>query len=87
MIFGYQKSDRIDFCVVFWDTKQNKKNIKQVKNLIQIKSFGDYCCIIYKESEVASIILGPVPDLAVQRTGFDRGQQDGEHLPEERGDE
>ena len=34
LIFGYQKSDRIDFCVVFWDTKQNKKNIKQVKNLI-----------------------------------------------------
>ena len=28
LVFGYQKSDRVEFCVVFWDTKQNKKNIK-----------------------------------------------------------
>jgi WD repeat-containing protein 35 len=45
LVFGYQKSNRIENCVVFWDSKANSKNLKYVKNLIWIKSAGGFCCI------------------------------------------
>ena len=46
LVFGYQKSDRIEYSIIFWDVPNNKKTIKYVKNLQEIKSAGDMCCII-----------------------------------------
>ena len=53
LVFAYQKSDRIDFCVIFWDTKTDAKNIKYVKNLQWIKAAGEYCLLISKIEENA----------------------------------
>ena len=37
IVFAYQKSDRVDFCVVFWDTKNDEKSMKYIKDLTEIK--------------------------------------------------
>ncbi len=37
IVFGYQKSDRIDFCIVFWETKTDKRYFKYVKDLSEIR--------------------------------------------------
>ena len=31
LVFAYQKTDRVEFCVVFWDTKSDEKYMKYVK--------------------------------------------------------
>ena len=60
LVFAYQKADRIDFCVIFWDTKTDTKNIKYVKNLIAIRAYGEFCVLISKvedNNEQYSIVL------------------------------
>lgn len=51
LIFAYQKADRIDFTVIFWDTKSEAKNFKYIKNLQIIRAFGEYCVLISKVEE------------------------------------
>lgn len=48
IVFGYQKSDRVDFCVVFWETKTDKKFFKYVKDLAEIRGEGEYCSLFSK---------------------------------------
>jgi WD repeat-containing protein 35 len=45
-VVGYQKSDRIEYSLIFWDSKTEEKTIKFVKNLCEIRAAGDLCCII-----------------------------------------
>jgi WD repeat-containing protein 35 len=33
LVFGYQKADRIEYSIIFWDVPNNKKTLKYVKNL------------------------------------------------------
>lgn len=37
IVFGFQKIDRVDYCIVFWDTKNDEKYMKYVKDLLEIK--------------------------------------------------
>jgi WD repeat-containing protein 35 len=46
IVFSFQKADRIDFTVVFWDSKNEEKHIKHVKNLLHIKAAGEFSCLI-----------------------------------------
>jgi WD repeat-containing protein 35 len=46
IVTGYQKQDRVEYSIIFWDTKSDAKNIKFVKNLCEIKAAGDLCCVI-----------------------------------------
>lgn len=60
LVFAYQKADRIDFCVIFWDIKTDTKIIKYVKNLLAIRTCGEFCILITKaedNSDTYSIIL------------------------------
>lgn len=51
MVFGFQKSDRVEFCVVFWDTKSDEKYMKYVKDLTEIKGEGEFCAIFSRPDE------------------------------------
>ncbi|KAL4456550.1 hypothetical protein ABPG74_000657 [Tetrahymena malaccensis] len=46
LAFAYQKIDRVEYTIIFWDTINNKKNLKFVKNLCCLRASGDLCCII-----------------------------------------
>jgi WD repeat-containing protein 35 len=55
IVFGYQKSDRVDFCLVFWETKTDKKSLKYVKDLAEIKGEGEYCAVFSKIDDDATV--------------------------------
>jgi len=46
LAFAYQKADRVEYTIIFWDTVTGKKSLKFVKALNTIKSSGDLCCIV-----------------------------------------
>ncbi|XP_076457078.1 WD repeat-containing protein 35-like isoform X2 [Babylonia areolata] len=52
VVYSFTKPDRPEHCVIFWDTKNNEKYVKYVKNLITITACGDYCCLATKADEV-----------------------------------
>lgn len=51
MVYAYTRPDRPEYCVVFWDTKNNEKYIKYVKSLISITTCGDFCILATKADE------------------------------------
>jgi WD repeat-containing protein 35 len=48
LVFAFQKSDRVEFCVVFWDTKSDEKFMKYVRDLAEIRGQGEFCAIFTK---------------------------------------
>ena len=48
LVFAYQKSDRIDYCVIFWDFKTEQKTLKYFKNLCAIKTSEEFCVLVSK---------------------------------------
>jgi WD repeat-containing protein 35 len=51
LVFAYQKLDRVEFSVIFWNIANDKKHIKFLRNLIHIKAAGDMCCLITEIDE------------------------------------
>ena len=51
IVFGYQKKDRIDFCVIFYNTTTGERKKKYIKNLKQIAAYQDYCLLISQVDE------------------------------------
>ncbi|XP_066268365.1 WD repeat-containing protein 35-like isoform X1 [Branchiostoma lanceolatum] len=45
VVYSFTKPDRMEHCVVFWDTKNNERFVKYVKNLMSITACGDFCCL------------------------------------------
>ncbi len=45
VVYAFTKPDRLEHCVIFWDTKNNEKYVKYVKSLISISACGDFCCL------------------------------------------
>lgn len=52
VVYSFTKPDRVEHCVIFWDTKNGEKYVKYVKNLISITACGDYCCLATKADEL-----------------------------------
>ncbi|XP_073481441.1 WD repeat-containing protein 35 isoform X2 [Aquarana catesbeiana] len=51
VVYAYTRPDRPEYCVVFWDTKNNEKFVKYVKSLISVTTFGDFCILATKADE------------------------------------
>ncbi|XP_051471912.1 WD repeat-containing protein 35 isoform X3 [Apus apus] len=51
VVYAYTRPDRPEYCVVFWDTKNNEKYVKYVKGLISITTYGDFCVLATKADE------------------------------------
>lgn len=45
VVYAFNKPERPEHVVVFWDTKINGRQIKYVKNLIGIAAGGDHCIL------------------------------------------
>ncbi|XP_053191008.1 WD repeat-containing protein 35 [Scomber japonicus] len=48
VVYAYTKPERQEYCVVFWDTKNNEKFVKYVKSLMSITTSGDFCILASK---------------------------------------
>ncbi|NXU58811.1 WDR35 protein, partial [Turnix velox] len=51
VVYAYTRPDRPEYCVVFWDTKNNEQYVKYVKSLISITTYGDFCVLATKADE------------------------------------
>ncbi|KAG9494630.1 hypothetical protein GDO78_002132 [Eleutherodactylus coqui] len=51
VVYAYTRPDRPEYCVVFWDTKNNEKFVKYVKSLISVTTCGDFCILATKADE------------------------------------
>ncbi|KAM5143257.1 WD repeat-containing protein 35 isoform 2-T2 [Callospermophilus lateralis] len=51
VVYAYTRPDRPEYCVVFWDTKNNEKYVKYVKSIISITTCGDFCILATKADE------------------------------------
>ncbi|KAK3088211.1 hypothetical protein FSP39_016191 [Pinctada imbricata] len=51
VVYSFTKPDRVEHCVIFWDTKNGEKYVKYVRNLIAITACGDYCCLATRADE------------------------------------
>ncbi|CAD8136286.1 unnamed protein product [Paramecium pentaurelia] len=46
LIFAYQRQDRMEFTIIFWDTRREQKSIRYMKGLLDIKGSNDCCVLI-----------------------------------------
>ncbi|XP_057715760.1 WD repeat-containing protein 35 isoform X1 [Corythoichthys intestinalis] len=51
VVYAFTKPERQDYCVIFWDTKNNEKFVKYVKSLMSITTSGDFCTLASKADE------------------------------------
>uniref|UniRef100_A0A3Q2CBS3 WD repeat-containing protein 35 n=1 Tax=Cyprinodon variegatus TaxID=28743 RepID=A0A3Q2CBS3_CYPVA len=52
VVYAYTKPEQQEYCVVFWDTKNNEKFVKTVKSLMSITTCGDFCILASKADEM-----------------------------------
>ena len=48
LVYAFRKPEKIEHCVIFWNTSSGEKYPKTVKNLITIVSCKDYCVLVIK---------------------------------------
>uniref|UniRef100_H3CMI1 WD repeat-containing protein 35 n=1 Tax=Tetraodon nigroviridis TaxID=99883 RepID=H3CMI1_TETNG len=54
LVYAYIRPERLAYCVVFWDTKNNEKFVKYFKSLMSVNTSGDYCILVGKADEIQS---------------------------------
>ncbi|EGD73851.1 WD repeat-containing protein 35 [Salpingoeca rosetta] len=51
VVYAFNKPERTEHCIVFWDTKLNGVTVKFVKNLIGIAAAGELCVLSTKADD------------------------------------
>lgn len=81
LVYAFNRPDRLETCVMFWNTKLNERYPKYVKSLMGVQGTGDYCVLASKVSRergeadgrAACHVPPPIPLFA----GRMRGERDG----------
>ncbi len=48
LVYAFRKPEKLEHCVIFWNTATNDKYPKTVKNLLFIVACRDYCVLVTK---------------------------------------
>jgi WD repeat-containing protein 35 len=56
-VYAFNKPDRAEHCVMFWDTETNDRYAKYVKKLLAIRACKEYCVLATKGEEPGQYIL------------------------------
>ncbi|XP_037394425.1 WD repeat-containing protein 35-like [Pygocentrus nattereri] len=51
VVYAYTRPERMEYSVVFWDTKNNEKFVKYVKSLMSVTTCGDFCILATKADD------------------------------------
>jgi WD repeat-containing protein 35 len=51
LVFSFQKPDKNDMTIVFWDSVVNEKHVRTMKGLLHIKAAGEYCVLVSEIEE------------------------------------
>lgn len=54
VVYAFKRADKVEDCVVFWNTLTGEKHAKTVRNLLAITSCKDFCLLAAKVDEDAS---------------------------------
>uniref|UniRef100_A0A7S3VHU1 Anaphase-promoting complex subunit 4 WD40 domain-containing protein n=1 Tax=Dunaliella tertiolecta TaxID=3047 RepID=A0A7S3VHU1_DUNTE len=57
LVYAFNRPDRAEHCVMFWDTKNNDKYPKYVRKLMAIQACGDFCVLATKGENPNEYIL------------------------------
>mmetsp|Transcript_15599 Transcript_15599/g.37800 ORF Transcript_15599/g.37800 Transcript_15599/m.37800 type:complete len:1119 (+) Transcript_15599:1703-5059(+) len=57
LVYAFNKPDKAEACVIFWDTVTNERYAKYVKRLIAIRACGEYCILATSGEESGQFIL------------------------------
>mmetsp|Transcript_38234 Transcript_38234/g.108060 ORF Transcript_38234/g.108060 Transcript_38234/m.108060 type:complete len:1242 (+) Transcript_38234:70-3795(+) len=57
LVYAFNKPERTEACVMFWDTNSNDRYAKYVKHLMSIAAAGDYCVLATRSDEDHQFIL------------------------------
>eukprot|EP00232_Nephroselmis_pyriformis_P019088 CAMPEP_0182899530 /NCGR_PEP_ID=MMETSP0034_2-20130328/28121_1 /TAXON_ID=156128 /ORGANISM="Nephroselmis pyriformis, Strain CCMP717" /LENGTH=1198 /DNA_ID=CAMNT_0025033565 /DNA_START=181 /DNA_END=3774 /DNA_ORIENTATION=- len=57
LVYAFNKPERSEHCVMFWDTATNDRYAKYVKRLMTIRACGEYCVLATKGEEPGQYIL------------------------------
>mmetsp|Transcript_7812 Transcript_7812/g.27429 ORF Transcript_7812/g.27429 Transcript_7812/m.27429 type:complete len:1008 (-) Transcript_7812:93-3116(-) len=57
LVYAFNKPDRAEHCVMFWDTETGERYAKYVKRLISIRACEDYCVLATHAEEPGQYIL------------------------------
>uniref|UniRef100_A0A673JJ84 WD repeat-containing protein 35 n=1 Tax=Sinocyclocheilus rhinocerous TaxID=307959 RepID=A0A673JJ84_9TELE len=68
VVYAYTRPDRLEYSVVFWDSKNNEKFVKYVKSLMSITTCGDF-------SPDATALPQAFNELSNQNTSKDRSKR------------
>lgn len=52
-VYAFNKPDRPEQCVIFWNTKTGDKNTKYVKKLLKVCACGQSCVLLTKSDDVS----------------------------------
>lgn len=48
VVYAFRKPDKVEHCVIFWNTTTGEKYAKTVRNLLHITSCRDFCLLVTK---------------------------------------
>nr|XP_054760120.1 WD repeat-containing protein 35-like [Lytechinus pictus] len=51
VVYSFTKPDRVENCVVFWDTLNSERYVKYVRNLLSVSAYGDHCVLATRADE------------------------------------
>uniref|UniRef100_A0A061SDB5 Wd repeat-containing protein 35 isoform x2 n=1 Tax=Tetraselmis sp. GSL018 TaxID=582737 RepID=A0A061SDB5_9CHLO len=57
LVYAFNKPERTEACVMFWDTNSNERYAKYVKRLMSIAAAGDYCVLATRSEDDDQFIL------------------------------
>ncbi|GMH42155.1 hypothetical protein BSKO_10074 [Bryopsis sp. KO-2023] len=57
LVYAFNKKDRDEQCVMFWDTKNNEKYLKYINRLLKLEASGEHCVLASKSETPKEYIL------------------------------
>jgi WD repeat-containing protein 35 len=51
LVFAFQKPEKNDMTIVYWDSVVNEKHVRTMKGLLHIKAAGEYCVLVSEIEE------------------------------------
>lgn len=52
LVYAFNKPDKVEHCVVFWNTRTYEKHPKSVKGLMLIASCKDFCVLVTRSDDI-----------------------------------
>ncbi len=58
LVYSFRKPDKVEHCVIFWNTRTGEKHAKSVRNLITISSCKDFCVLLTRLEDEPGQVRG-----------------------------